>query len=377
MTAILIDALSLHSGGARTHLRELLRNTPGVPMFVLAPSSLWRDLDVRDKTKIHQEAPERTRSALYRMFWRRVHLSSIARALGASVYIDPAGGAPSLPIPRVTMVRNMLPFDKRAPEWYGRWTYQGLRLNLLRRRIVKAVAKVEGTIFVSRWSRETVQACGKPSAGLSTLISHGVDGSGDAPGAWPARPRWLYVSDIEPYKRQIETALAYDAARAQGAEFSGLTLVGRFTNPGYEQGLRDLLSRLRFGSEISLRGWLGRVELAEEMKRADGLLFSSSVECCPNILLEGLASGKPIVCSGESPMREFAEDAVVYADAWDSLSMAAGMRRVARMSQKERLELGSRGVAIAKRHSWKATAQATVDFLYKVASQGRPAGGAR
>ena len=48
---------------------------------------------------------------------------------------------------------------------------------------------------------------------------------------------------------------------------------------------------------------------------ADGYeinLFASECENCPNILLEAMASGRPVICSNDPPMPEFGQDAVLY-----------------------------------------------------------------
>lgn len=371
----LLDCLSLISGGAQAHLKGILGHRGSLRLAALVTAEQAKTYDFGPNILVIK-APMLVNSAIFRQSWRRLNLERIIRNVGADVYIDPAGGAPALPIPRVTMVRNMLPFDRRAKEWYGTLTYQGMRLAALRRRAIRAVGTSEGTIFVSEWSRRRVNEFQRnTSAWASALIPHGVDLIDLVPRPWPSSPRWLYVSDVEPYKHQIEAALAYDAVRSQGCIMAGLTLAGGLTNRDYEKKLRSTLSRLRFGSEIELTGWIGREALKREMDRADGLLFVSAVECCPNVLLEGLASGKPIVCSLEPPMPEFAKDAVVYVDPADPMSIAAGMRRVARMSAGERHALTVKARAEASRYTWKATAEKTWAFIEEVAFRRRRSSG--
>lgn len=365
---VLLDCLSLHSGGARAHLAGILGHREGLRLAALVTAEQAKTYEFGPDV-LAIKASALANSAIFRKSWRYLNLKKIIRNIGADVYLDPAGGAPALPIPRVTMVRNMLPFDHRVKDWYGTLTYQGFRLAALRRQAIRAVGASEGAIFVSEWSRLRVNEFHTDdSSRASALIPHGVDLSDFEPRPWPSSPRWLYVSDIEPYKHQIEAVLAYDAARSQGCAMAGLTLAGGLTNRDYEKRLRAMISRLRFGSEIELTGWISREVLKQEMDRSDGLLFVSAVECCPNILLEGLASGKPIVCSKEPPMPEFAKDAVVYVDPADPMSIAAGMRSVTRMRDGDRQAMIIRARAEALRYTWKATAERTWAFVEEVAS---------
>lgn len=366
---VFLDSLSLYSGGARSHLKAILSSPGGPSIKMLTTRQLWREIGARGGIE-PLFAPEKTRSAIFRAAWRKAKLRHLVRESRADVYFDPAGGAPALPVPRVTMVRNMLPFDPRISEWYGTATYQGQRLRALKRRALSATASAEGVIFISEWSKATVVGQLGRDPRRSCVIPHGVAHQQPAP--FHERPlRLLCVSDFEPYKRQLETAMAYDSARACGAALGGLVMAGAFTYRPYESSLRRAISRLRYGPEIELAGWLGRAELMDRMRGADALVFSSSVECCPNILLECLSAGKPVVCSDAPPMPEFAEDAPIYVDSTDPVSIRDGLRRLARMSLAEREELGKKGMAVAQRYDWEATADRTWRFVADVARDAR------
>lgn len=368
---VLIDCLALRSGGAQTHLKAILGHRRRLRLTALVTEDQANKYEFGSDANLIR-VPSITRRAIIREAWRRLYLGRIARDISAEVYIDPSGGVPSLPIPRVAMLRNMLPFDSRVRDWYGALTYQGFRLAALRRQAIRAVGSSEGIIFVSEWSRLRInEFLAAGSSRATVMIPHGVDPVDFLPRPWPTSPRWLYVSDVEPYKRQIEAALAYDAARSQGCEMSGLAFAGGLTNRGYEKKLRSTIASLRFGSEIELTGWLDHEALKREMERADGFLFVSSVECCPNILLEALASGRPVVCSNEPPMPEFGRDAVVYVDPSDPMSIAAGMRSVARMRDADRASFADRARTEASRYTWNATGERTWAFVEYLASEHR------
>ena len=58
-------------------------------------------------------------------------------------------------------------------------------------------------------------------------------------------------------------------------------------------------------------------ELPNLYKNAEINVFLSEVENCPNILLEALASKKPVLCSNKHPMIEFGGDAPFYCNPRD------------------------------------------------------------
>ena len=51
-------------------------------------------------------------------------------------------------------------------------------------------------------------------------------------------------------------------------------------------------------------------KLPELYKNSEIAIFGSICENCPNILLESMATGIPILCSDAQPMPEFAEDSL-------------------------------------------------------------------
>lgn len=150
----------------------------------------------------------------------------------------------------------------------------------------------------------------------------------------------LYVGAIQARKDPLAAA---DAAAAAGLR---LVVVG----PEKDAGLAaELRSR---GAE--LRGYLEVAELAEVYRRASVLILPSRYEGFGLPVLEAMASGTPVVASGDAAMREVAGDAALYADR-DELG-AAVVR-----AQAERSQLTAAGLERARAFSWAETARVTLD----------------
>jgi glycosyltransferase involved in cell wall biosynthesis len=370
---VLLDALSLHSGGARTFLRGLLGRPGAAAIQLLITPSRWEELELSPDDLALHFAPETTRHPIRRQLWRQVHLGALSRRAQSDVYCDPAGGAPRLPIPRVVMVTNMLPFDRRFPRWYRGNPRQLLRLWLLRARTLAAVRAAEGVIFLSEWSRSVVLRHLAAAPRRQRVIPHGVELPLEAPRLPEEHPSILYVSDIEPYKRQVELVQAYGACFAEGLRPGRLVLAGAPLDRSSDLRVRRLAASLPSGASVVLAGWLRAPELEDAYRRADILAAVSSVECCPNTLLEALARGKPVLCSREPPMPEFAGDAVVSADPADPASLTAGLRHILSLGAAERVALGERARGRAAGYSWERSAAQIWDFLEEVRASSAPA----
>jgi len=87
-------------------------------------------------------------------------------------------------------------------------------------------------------------------------------------------------------------------------------------------------------------------------------IFASQCENCPNILLEALAAGRPVVVSNRPPMPEFAGDAAVYFDPQSPNELADVLASVLDDSAAM-ADLSAKAEKRAFLYDWKSTAMAT------------------
>ena len=92
-------------------------------------------------------------------------------------------------------------------------------------------------------------------------------------------------------------------------------------------------------------------------RTADALVFPSIKEGFGLVVLEAMASGIPVVTSRIAPFTEYLGDGdVLWCDPLDAASIAAAM--VTALEAPVRRDLISRGLEVATRHDWAATARA-------------------
>jgi glycosyltransferase involved in cell wall biosynthesis len=78
--------------------------------------------------------------------------------------------------------------------------------------------------------------------------------------------------------------------------------------------VRREIERLGLQGDVVLAGNVPYDDLPAVYSHATINLFASECENCPNILLEAMGSGRPLLSSDRPPMPEFAGDAAVYFD---------------------------------------------------------------
>ena len=311
---------------------------------------------------------------LRRILWQHYRLSQAARDEGCHVLFVPGGSYAGNFHPVVTMSQNLLPFEMPELRRYG-WTFFALKLLLLRWTQSRSFKKTDGVIFLTEYARHVVLGVtGKPR-GQPRVIPHGVNprfcrapkiqrSISEYDDAHPYRI--LYVSIIDFYKHQCCVIEAVSALRKQGMPVV-LDLVGPAFPPALQR-LNTTLDRLDVTRKwVNYHGAIEFDALHHHYAQADLGIFASSCENMPNILLETMASGLPIACSDRGPMPEMLGAAGVYFDPEKSLDIARALRELID-SPKLRTVLADLAYKCAKKYSWRACTEETLNFLIGVAS---------
>jgi glycosyltransferase involved in cell wall biosynthesis len=108
-------------------------------------------------------------------------------------------------------------------------------------------------------------------------------------------------------------------------------------------------------------GTISYNELPKYYQKAKALIFASTCENCPNILLEKMASKKMIFCSSHQPMPEFGKDSVVYFDPVDENNLVKQILKYSDEKQKDKYEIKTYNNALE--YDWKKTSKKTFEFL--------------
>lgn len=374
-----IDAANLRRGGGVTHLVELLRAARlessnidcvvvwgGRPTLNALDDRPW--LDKRDP-------PALDKGLIQRTLWQRFSLSQAARDAGCDVLFVPGGSYAGSFQPVVTMSRNLLPFEMRELLRYG-WSIFTLKMLLLRFTQSRSYRKASGLIFLTDYARQVVSGVVGKLSSKTCTIPHGLNPRfNQAPkvqrpiseydGANPYRV--LYVSIIDQYKHQWHVVDAVAALRQQG-----LPIVLDLVGPAYPPALlrlNETIDRLDADRAwIRYHGAIPFNELHHRYAQADLGLFASSCENMPNILLETMASGLPIVCSNRGPMPEVLGAGGIYFDPERAADIARALRELIDSPQL-RTALAQVSYQLSHQYSWQRCADETFEFLAACAQQ--------
>jgi len=365
----MINALSARLGGGQTYLINLLRRLPtqeGVQCHMLGLQSLQKTIGHSGLHWLYPRWP--LENPLVRAAWERFFLPGILTRIGIDVLFCP-GGVVATPAPRrckvVTMFRNMIPFDRvqRARYPLG---YMRMRNWLLERAMLRSMLQADLVIFVSDFARRVIEQQAPERIKQAVVIPHGV-GPEFRVGSAPARrPQWLpagdyllYVSTFDIYKAQLEVVRGFGILKRRRDGTEKLVLVGsEKQNQNYSRKVRAEIMRLGLEEDVSIAGLVPYHELPGAYQNALINVFAAESENCPNILLEAMAAGRPVVSSRFPPMPEFGGDAVVYFNPREPEDFADKVGKLVDDPTALRI-LGQKAMEQSLRYDWEVTAATT------------------
>ena len=237
------------------------------------------------------------------------------------------------PVPTVVTVHDLaiLRYPEAFPWWHRRYGSIGL-LPVLR--------SADAIVAVSEFTKQEVtELAGVPRERIR-VIANGVDEVFQPSDTVSQGGYVLAVATLEP-RKNLERVV--EAARRAGVE---LRVVGA-----------------RGWGGVAVEGWVGELpdsELARLYRGAECIVYASLYEGFGIPVLEGMASGTPVVTSRGTATEEVAGGAAVLVDPLDVDSIAAGV--VEAVSRRE--ELVALGLARAREFMW-ARAADEVEALWR------------
>jgi len=333
---VLINAINARQGGGQTYLLNLLSYMPnkdGLEVTLLVGASFKEDL-IADGINV-VKVDRWIENPLLRPWWESLFLPKLLRSGDYDVLFCPGGVVNTKPseCKVVTMSRNMLPFDRKQRSRYPLFSYQRLRNWMLVRVMSRSMLAADLVVFISEYAKEVIEAYIGSSLKNTTVIPHGIadqfhfdkNVALPYPESMPKR-YLLYVSNVDVYKAQLEVVKAFSLLRPKELDLE-LVLIGP-ERSFYAKRVREEIACLGLGKNVRMLGSVPYATLPAMYQHALVNVFASECENCPNILLEMMASGRPVVCSSYSPMPEFAGDGVVYFDPENPRNLADVLNQV-------------------------------------------------
>lgn len=375
---ILINAFSARQGGGQTYLINLLQHRPvenEIEIFLLAPPSLKLPDGIKGITRLVTNFP--VENPFLRALWEKFRLPVLLRQLKVDVFFCP-GGTVGAKAPAgcktVTMFRNMLPFDLKQRKKYP-LGYDRFRNWLLNKTLLHSMLSADLVIFISNYAEAVIKVLARGALKKTVVVYHGINPYFRiVPGNELPRPTWvpeegylLYVSTLDVYKAQIEVIQAYAVLKTKRHTQEKLLLVG-FENAWYGKKVRNEVARLGLAKDVIVVGSIPYDQLPAVYQHAAINIYASETENCPNILLEALAAGRPIVSSNIQPMPEFGGDAVVYFDPSLPADLADAILAVIDNPVRQ-AQLSLRAYERSQLYDWKKSAQLTWDAIEQLVAE--------
>lgn len=360
---ICLNLLAGTAGGQLTRARALLerfdRHAQGCDLLVLKEEQVLPDYVSRCGLEVVNVRVGLGRlKALRRMAWENLNLATMLRKQRVDVYLTFSHYLPSIfpeDIPAVVGVSNLAPFSVLARREEG-WTVR-TKMLVLRRSILASTRRANSVIALSAACRHELEQRGVPRSAIQT-IPNGVDdfwrqrnGTREAAPSVPWDRFFLYVSHFHRYKNHRRLMNAYVELPEALRSVIPLVLVGRPYDGRYYREILVQRERLGLSEQVVIIPGVNAQMLRTLYQHATLFVFPSMIENCPNILLEAMAAGAPVLASNQRPMPEFGGDAAVYFDPLDAAALATKMEML--VGNRDRLvHMGHRSAALTRQRSW-------------------------
>lgn len=352
---IFINALSAKLGGGKTYIRNLLVNLPDdIEVYIVCPDKTI----LPDSVNVHYiNTYFANKNILCRALWEFFWLPFLLSRLNASALFSPGGmdfNIFTFGVPKVTMFRNMLPFDTFALQSSSS-NLSKIKNWILKKLMLRTMFQSDHIIFISRYARDVIN--NYISCSNSNVIYHGISENFSSDDSIIIDNSLLYVSRFETYKNHLNLIKAYHLMSEELKIKHKLVIIGEVMEPAYSQCVNFIRDN-DLSDNVVIKGRVPYNKLPIYYNSCSLFIFPSSCENCPNILLEAIGSGAAILSSSAPPMPEFGRDACGYFDENDPQSISNEMTRVL-SNEYELNRLRKNSKELRNLYLWEETANNT------------------
>lgn len=369
---ITVNALSAVAGGGVTYLNQLFKHLSEIDKkneyLIITTKKGEKVLHANYKNFRVLSFKIPSISTILRLLWEQLCLWYILKKHKADILYSPANiGFIFNSFPTVVMIQTVAPFDKEMIKKQN--VYYQLKFNLLRILTSLSVRRARNVIFISDRARKELSLYYKLQKNKTSLIYHGKSElfktNLDYNQLQEVKRKYnldefiLYVSNIYKYKNFSELILAFSLIKDQINPHLKLALVGKSFDDQYTESLKTLILNKGMNDRVVFFGHIPYEELPYFYGLCQLFVYPSTCENCPNILIEAMACGAPILASNIEPMPEICQDAAIYFDPFNPKDIAEKIKTVLtdhNVIQKLRQLSPKR----ARCFSWEETAKETL-----------------
>lgn len=368
-----IDASRSTSGGAIEHLRGIL---------------LSSSLELKKIDKVYVWAPNKTlnllpnfiwlkkksidhigHGILKKVLWQFFILPKLCKKFKVNLLFNTSSGSVCNFKPSLTLVQNILPFEKEINLKHGYFNPEFYRNILLKFINIRCLNRTNHIIFLSKYSQKVVSRFIESKN--STIIPHGFDKSFYEVGFKKINKNKkrhiniLYVSNALIYKNQWNVI----AAIAEIKKRYNLNIKLKIVGGGSGLGLKKMnQSKIKYDANdefINLVPFSTKSQIKKDYKNSHIFIFASTCEAFGITLLEAMSTGIPVVCSNKSSLPEIIKENTIY---FDPENVEEIINSIIKIYEDDnlRLKLSKYSKIRSEDFSWKKTSDLTWKTLYEV-----------
>ncbi len=373
---ICIDASSIVNTGGLTHLKEILKSYnfkthPKINKIIIIASKNVLDSLPQNKYFFKKNSFFLNHNRFFRIFYQ-TFLMDFYLKKNVDILFSITGDYIGYFKPVVGISQNMLLYERNF--WSEIKSFSEkvkLLVNLTRQK--KCFKNAEGIIFISKYAKSYITDKLNLDNKLTTIIRHGI--SDDfiksennvkkrSTISWSNPFKLIYISTVHVYKNQWNVIEAIDLLRKKNFPVS-LTLIGPII---YKASGDKMMSTIKKvdpeGNFITYIPEITHREVPNYISNHDGIIFASTCENMPNILIESMASGLPIACSDKMPMPEFLCDGGYYFNANSISSICNSIIEL--MNDNNKSQKIQENLKLVRSLSWEETSKKTFSFIESV-----------
>ena len=303
------------------------------------------------------------------LIWQQASLPRLLKPWRPDVFLAPYNTAPLL-LPRRTRLVLVL-HDLILLQSFGATAIRARIVNSYRRRLIPlSVARSSYVLTVSEFSRDRILEH-FPKARVVVIPCTIPDSWFVKPGNPQRRDNYiLLVTAPPPHKNTARALRAYARyVGMAGAGAANLRIVGL---AGAGESFPAMVHELGLNEKVVFEPFVSTAALQSLYRRAKAVLVPSLLEGFGIPVLEGMASGTPVIASRSSSLAEVGGEAVQYFDPLDEASIAASIFALSENPALsiEKVRMGH--MQAAKFHP-RIVHRKVDEFWFQIASEHTPA----
>jgi glycosyltransferase involved in cell wall biosynthesis len=379
LKTIAIDATSIVNTGGFTHLFHIIekfdkKDHPNINNLIILGSYSVLNKLPDNSFIIKHSHPFLNKGKLFRLIFQIFILDSILTTVRADILLSLTGDYMGKFRPYVGISQNMLLYENHF--WKEiKSMKEKLKLWINYQRQKRCFKAASGLIFISNYAKNYIINDLKLENIPYKIIHHGVsphfmnqniNGEFKIP-CNESDLNFIYVSTVHVYKNQWNVIDAIWQLRKKGFRIS-LTLIGPII---YNQSGKRLFSKMKEkdpnGKFIKYIHEVPYEQLPSYYFKHDAIIFASTCENMPNILIESMATGLPIACSDKEPMPEFLKKGGYYFNANSVDSIAKAVRTL--IEDRDAKKKIINNLKEVRKLKWEDTSKKTFSFITSLKNQ--------